>query len=836
MFRTFFIQLLFALPLVAAPLDYGRDIRPILSENCFYCHGQDGNKRKADLQLNTLEGQRAEGVIVPGKPELSGLIERILSDDPDELMPPPESHRVLSKTQKEMLKRWISEGANFTSHWAFVAPQRPVLPEVKDQNVQHPLDRFIVAKLEKEGLQPSPQADKATLLRRVTLDLTGLPPTPEEVDAFESDSSPEAYEKVVDRLLMSPRYGERMALPWLDAARYADSNGFQQDGDTFQWIWRDWVVQALNADMPFDQFSIEQLAGDLLPAATLQQKIATAFNRNHMLNGEGGAIAEEQRHVILYDRVDVTSTNWLGLTMACAQCHDHKYDPMTQKDYYSLMAAFNNIPETGGVPGSSSRIRVAPPLVELKTPEYEAALKALQEELNKVIESGPADWKALRDALQTAWEDEMLASQVPEDGNWKRLAEQVREAKPDKPNTYAAGRLREEFNRNRLPKLKSHDGVKRIVAQQGKVDLYQKDDLPRVMVMQETQPRETHILSRGEYLSPLEKVSINTPAFLPPLPKDAPNNRLGLAKWLFGPENPLTARVQVNRMWQMFFGTGLVKTVEDLGVQSEVPVHQDLLDWLAVEFREKGWSMKHMHRLIVTSAAYQQSSRVTPELHLRDPENRLMARSSRFRIPAMMLRDMALATSGLLEEKLGGKPVYPYQPEGIWDTLAITKERDFSYPKSSGSDLYRRSLYTFWRRTVGPANMFDASSRQACKVTIGLTNTPLHALTTLNDPTWVEAARVMAEKLMEEQPDPKVRLTEAFRLVLARKPTEADLDRLQSLLDKQLYHFRSQPEAAVAFISTGEAPRNSKLNATEHAAWSALCLGLYNLDEVLTRN
>ncbi len=832
-----FLLVVPSLPAVAAGgLDFNRDIRPILSENCFYCHGQDPAHRKADLRLDQRDGALAGMAFIPGDPGQSEMIKRLTSTDPDEKMPPPESHRTVTEAQKALLQQWIQEGAPYADHWAFIPPQRPLLPPVQDRAwPRNQIDHFVLHQLEAHELSPSPEADKITLLRRVSYDLTGLPPSPAEVEAFLADSSPVAYEKVVDRLLASPHYGERMAIPWLDAARYADSNGFQQDGDTFQWVWRDWVVKALNADMPFDQFSIEQLAGDLLPNPTLEQKIATAFNRNHLLNGEGGAIAEEQRNVILFDRVDVTSTTFLGLTMACAQCHDHKYDPITQKDYYSLMAAFNNIPETGVPKFYSPRIRVGPPVVELRTESYDKGVAALKAAEGKTIQAAGPDWEARRAALQVKWEDELLAANKAEESNWTRLIKDVREAPKDKPNNYAAGRVRTEFDQKRLPSLPGHDDIKEILKAQQALRTYESEELPRVMVMEESNPRDTHLLSRGDYEQPLEKVSFATPAFLPPLPAGAPPNRLGLARWLFAPEHPLTARVQVNRLWQLFFGTGLVKTSEDLGVQGEYPLHANLLDWLAVEFRDLGWHQKPLHRLLVTSATYRQSSRSTPALRQNDPENRLLSRGPRFRLPSMFLRDTALAASGLLQPQIGGKPVYPYQPEGIWDSLAITKERDFTYPLSSGPDLYRRSLYTFHRRTVGPANLFDASARQACKVRPDLTNTPLHALTTLNDPTWVEASRIMAAGILRMPGDTAARLDAAFRRIAIRPPGPEDLQRMETMLQRQHGYFQEHPDRASAFLKAGDSPQDPTLPPVEHAAWTALCLGLFNLDESLTR-
>jgi len=820
-------------------IDFNRDIRPILSENCFYCHGQDGQKREADLRLDDRQAAIDSGAIVPGDPGASTILERIHSTDPDVVMPPPNSNRRLSEDQKKLLDRWIKDGAEYKQHWAFTAPVRPTPPEVKQADwARNDVDRFVLAKIEAAGLAPSPEADRATLIRRLHADLVGLPPTPEEVDAFVADSDPQAYEKLVDRLLASPHYGERQALPWLDAARYADSNGFQQDGDTWQWIWRDWVVKALNADMPFDQFSIEQLAGDLLPNATIEQKIASGFNRNHLLNGEGGAIAEEQRFNNLFDRVDTTSTTWLGLTMACAQCHDHKYDPMTRTDYYGLLDAFNRLPETGVPTQFSARIRVAPPLVELPSEENTRRLAELEAAM-KAVESAA---KPVIDAAYAAWKAGLFADGEPADGEdlSRNLTPLLR--KPEKERTEAEqksieNQLRSHFEAKikpdvikDLPQVVAYEAAKKAYEQ------YKGDQIPRVMVMSDERPRETKILDRGDYLSPIgEKLTFLPPAFLPPLPEGLPRNRLGLAQWLFLPEHPLTARVQVNRMWQQFFGTGIVKTTEDMGVQSEYPQHMALLDWLAVEFREKGWSQKQMHRLLVTSATYRQASKVTADHLAKDPENRLHARAARFRMPSLVLRDEALAAAGLIDLRMGGQPVYPYQPDQIWEALAITHERDFTYPASHGADLYRRSLYTFWRRTVSPANMFDTANRQTCTVRASRTSTPLHALTTLNDPTWVEAARVLAEKSMKASGDPAGRLTHAFRRVLCRRPTDYDLEALTRMHARQLAIYQADAEAAKQLLSVGESPRDESLDAAEQAALASVCLAIFNLDEALTR-
>ena len=819
-------------------LDFNRDIRPILAENCFYCHGQDGNKRQADLRLDLRDAAIQAGAIVENDSAASALMQRIMTDNPDELMPPPKSNRRLTTAQKALLDRWIAEGAHYQKHWAFEAPVRPPEPDVRNPDwVRNPIDRFVLEQLEAEGLHVSPEADRATLIRRLSIDLVGLPPKPEEVDAFVSDTHPNAYEALVDRLMASPHYGERMALSWLDAARYADSNGFQQDGDTWQWIWRDWVVKALNEDLPFDAFTIWQLAGDLLPEATNEQKIASAFNRNHLLNGEGGAIAEEQRWVGLFDRMETTSTTWLGLTMNCAQCHDHKYDPMTQRDYYSMLDAFNRVPESGTPQYFSSRIRVGAPFLELLTEENKTRIA----EFDAQIASKDAEITKLMDAAFNGWRTGIFADGMPATGNGlpdsiAALLRKPEGERSDDERKAIESELRKHYDEKVKPALqdkfveiKQREDLARQLA------AYRADQIPRVMIMSDDKPRETHILSRGEYLNPTEKVAFATPAFLPSPPANAPKSRLGFAQWLMAPENPLTARVQVNRFWQHYFGNGLIKTSEDFGVQSEYPIHGALLNWLAVEFRESRWSMKHMHRLIVTSATYRQSSKVTPELLERDSENRLFARSSRFRMPSMLLRDFALTASGLLNEKIGGVPVYPYQPGDIWEALAITKERDFTYPASFGPDLYRRSIYTFWRRTVSPANMFDTANRQTCRVRQSPTSTPLHALTTMNDPTWVEAARVLAEQAMKSVPELERQVKFAARRILSREIADNELQRLLVAVEKQRAIFTTDTEAAKQLLSAGEAGRDESLNPVDHAAMTIVCLTILNLDEAMTR-
>jgi hypothetical protein len=757
---------------------YSVDVRPILADNCLQCHGADPAKRKGDLRLDVRGSALAKGAIVPGRAADSAMVARIHSREPSDVMPPPDAHRELTDMQRATLVRWIDAGAAYEPHWSFIAPKATQVPAGA-----HPIDAILSARLGERGLALAPEASRETLIRRVTLDLTGLPPTLAEIDAFLADAAPGAYERVVDRLLASPHYGEKMALPWLDAARYADSNGFQQDGDTFQWMWRDWLVRELNRDTPYDRLSTEMIAGDLLPDATDETRLATAFNRNHLLNGEGGAIPEENRFVSLFDRVDATATTWLGLTMSCAQCHDHKYDPITQRDYYALLDAFNRVPESGIVDGSPSRIRVAPPVLEYAGD----ALRARRAELMAKFEAAKADVAA---AAATSDADK---------------------------------HAREEA-RNQA---------------QGELDRFNRDDWPRVMVMSDASPRETHVLARGAYTTPADAIAFATPAFLPPLAPGAPRNRLGLAQWMFVAENPLVARVAVNRAWQTFFGDGLVRTPEDFGVQSALPVYQDLLDTLAVGFRESGWRTKALHRLIVTSAAYRQSSTASAELLALDPENKLLARGPRFRLPAMLLRDVALATSGLMNDAIGGAPVYPYQPDRVWESLAITKERNFDYPASHGADLYRRSIYTFWRRTIAPSNMFDVSQRQSCRVRVPITASPLHALATLNDPTWVEASRVLAEHVMRDAPTHDARdaqVAQAFRIVVGRVPDARERELLARMFGRQRAQFAANPEEARAMLSVGESTRGAASgDEIDRAALAATCLGILNLDEALTR-
>lgn len=837
--RHLVILLLLTPALRAAELSFNRDVRPILSDKCYYCHGSDSNHRKADRRLDTREGALADldGVkaIVPGNPEASDAIQRIFSTDEDEVMPTPKSHKTLTAAEKEILRRWVAEGAKYEAHWAFVAPVRPAVPAKVNA-----IDHMVEVTLKTNGLGFAPQAEKGVLLRRVTLDLTGLPPTVAELEAFEKDTSADGYERAVKRLLASPRYGERMALDWLDAARYADTNGYQGDAYRMNWPWRDWVVQAFNDNMPFDQFTIEQLAGDLLPNPTQSQLVATAFNRNHMLNAEGGTIPEENRTKNVFDRVETTAGVWLGLTMGCSQCHDHKFDPIKQSDYYSMYALFNQLSEPGGVDKRFGKkdysdeydklYAVESPYLALPTVETDAAMNAAIDVRKKAANAFTARKAEFHPGF-VKWVNEMRAD--------PKLIEQRIDTELDRRAVSSAD-LENLFTSNTQRLLDIYfklDGntewaaMKKAIDEARVAEDFAQEKIPLVMIMRDDKPRETHILLRGSYETPGEKVSSNVPAFLPSLPAGAKADRLALARWLVSPEQPLMSRVVVNRLWQMFFGRGLVKSPDDFGLQGALPSHPELLDWLAVEFRESGWDVKHLVQLIVTSRAYRQSAKVTPALLAKDPDNALLARGPRFRLDSRLLRDQALALSGLLVEKRGGFPVMPYQPAGIWEDISFGKNRYF---QGKGEDLHRRSLYTFWRRSVAPANFFDVTARQVCAVKPLRTNTPLQALTTLNDTTYVEAARVWAEQL-SALPDDEAKLRHLLHAATARVPEPRELATMQASLDKARAHFKQHTADAAKLIAAGEAPRNTKRDATEHAAWTSVCLLVLNLDETLAK-
>jgi mono/diheme cytochrome c family protein len=810
----------------ARPVHFGREILPILSEHCFQCHGPDAKQRKADLRLddeaNANDPRGGGPALVPGKSDQSEVYRRITADDPDERMPPADFRRPLSAEQIALIQRWIDEGASWTGHWAFEPLTRPALEPVSayQDRVANAIDEFIFARLAREGLGPSEEARLETLVRRLSLDLRGLPPTPDEVDSFVNDPSPDAYPKLVDRLLASPAFGERMAWDWLDAARYADSNGYQGDGERTMYPWRDWVVRAFNHNVPYDQFTILQLAGDLLPDASDEQKLPTGFCRNHMINGEGGRIPEENRVDYVLDMAETVGTVWLGLTFNCCRCHDHKFDPLTQRDYYSLFAFFNSTPIDGG--GGNPQ---TPPVIEVWSEEQ----KSHDTQLAQAVESAANDLDAFE--LTFFPRGEGLTADASEKA--AGLSDEIKDI------LKLPARQRNRGQLEQLGKKWENESLEYVShAQKLKAAIDARDALnrsiPRVMVMADlAQPRPTFMLEKGLYDKPRDQVSVAVPTKLPPLPTGAPVNRLGLAQWLMSPDNPLTARVTVNRIWQQFFGIGLVKTPEDFGVQGERPVHPELLDWLAAEFIDSRWDVKQLCRLIVTSTTYRQSSAVSTEILQRDPENRLLARGPRFRMPSWMVRDQALAAAGLLIGRVGGAPVNPYQPGDLWADITFDRKH---FQQDHGEALYRRSLYTFWRRIVAPSLFFDSGSRQICTVKHLRTNSPLHALTTLNDVTYIEAARALAQRVLAATPaETSERVSAIFRLVLARRPNAEELMVLMASVERLKREFAADRQAAEKFLAVGESKRDVSLGVVEHAAYTALSSEVLNLDEALNK-
>lgn len=765
--------------------DFATQIRPILSKYCFACHGPDEAKRKGGLRLDTRNGamarnQDGQAAVVPGDIPHSMLLNRLTTIDMDERMP-PKAQPGPNTAEQALLRQWIAAGAPYAEHWAFVAPQRPAKPAVKDEAwARNDLDRHVLASLEAQGMKPQPEATRETLIRRVSLDLTGVPPTLAEIDAFVDDKAADAYERVVDRLLASPRYGERLATPWLDAARYADSHGFQQDDERSMWRWRDWVIEAYNADMPFDRFTLLQTAGDLLPDASPETILATGFHRNHRISAEGGIDAEEFRMEGVFDRAETTATVWLGLTMNCARCHDHKYDPIRQQDFYRFAAYFDSIDESGirGAERSAAPVlRLPSPADAERTTVLAAAVTAAEKEL-----------ATLKSATPPANKDALAAAQ-------SALA--------------AARKARDDF----------------------------AESVPEVMVLKElAKRRETYVLERGAYGHRGARVEAGTPGFLPPLPADAPGNRLALARWLTDPANPLTARVQVNRFWEMLFGSGLVATLENFGSQAEPPSNAALLDWLAIEFREQGWSTKRLLRTIVTSATYRQSAAAPAELLARDPANRLLARGPRFRLTPEMIRDQALAASGLLVERIGGPAIRPYQPASSWDGGPGSGNLN-NYTPATDDNLWRRAVYVIWKRTQPPPGMvaFDAPSREFCSVQRLRTNTPLQALTTFNDVTTTVAARMLAVRIMGEAATPEERLTLAMRHVVSRRPDATELGILTAGLKRRLDRYAADPTAAAAVLAEGTPPPPHTFPPAELAAYAQTCALILNLDETLTR-
>ena len=1008
-------------------IDFSRDILPLLSENCFQCHGPDEATREAGLRLDQRAGSLSEAdsgtpAIVPESAEKSELVNRIISDDPDLLMPPPDSGKKLSGDDIQKLRQWINEGAQWSVHWSFEKPGAVEIP-APTENWQHnnPIDLFIQQRLQNSGLSPSEPASKETLIRRATLDLTGLPPTIAEVDDFLADKSPNAFERVIDRIMETPAYAEHMTRIWLDAARYADTHGLHLDNERSIWPYRDWVIKAFQKNMSFDQFTIQQIAGDLLPEPTLQQRIATGFNRCNVTTSEGGSIDDEYYVRYAVDRVETTSTVWLGLTAGCAACHDHKFDPLTQKEFYQLFSYFFSLTERA-MDGNNL---LPPPVVKVPSDEqtnlkkqYEGEIKDLTGKVEKQLASieysdplpeaalgelklgdaiwfddelppgakpqgdGPYQWKFVTapdhpvhsgknssirtgtgltqhffdsaspklrvgnpgrlfayvyldpdnppETIQLQFNDgswnhraywgadkahgagqkgpaNFHAGELPETGKWIRLevdatsvglkpeseingwaftqfggtvhwdAAGVVSLAPLPTEELASLNLWQQYRKKvtsppipaEVQKIIDLEPAKQNKEQQQKVEDYylqnvhpehaklfkqMREDIeknrkaladveksiPATLVMEDRkEPRQAHVLERGQYTEKRDAVSSAVPQWIAPLPENAPNNRLGLASWLVSPENPLTARVTVNRFWLQHFGTGLVKTAEDFGIQGEQPSHPELLDWLAMTFVESGWNVKQFHKLIMLSATYQQSSAVTPTQLERDPENRLLSRGPRFRLDAEVIRDNALAASGLLVRKVGGKSVRPYQPSGLWKAVGFGGSNTSVFAQDKGEKLYRRSMYTFWKRTSPPPSMstFDAPDRETCQVRRARTNTPLQSLVLMNDVQFVEAARKLAERVMREGGDqPTPRLEFAFRTITARFPEEYEQNSLIQLHKGYLDEFQKTPENAEKLLSAGESSRDTNLPPADLAAWTMVCHLLLNLSETVTQN
>ena len=994
-------------------LEYNRDVRPILAENCFACHGPDSAARKAELRLDRRDDAIKAGAVTPGDPEASELVVRTGSQDPKEIMPPAATTKKLSQEQKDVLRRWIAEGAKYQPHWSLIAPKRPDLPTVHDTAwARNPIDRFVLAKLEEKGLRPAPEADRRTLARRLALDLTGLPPDPAVVEAFVSSPAPNAYETLVTRFLESPRWGEHRARYWLDAARYADTNGYHFDNFREAWAYRDWVISAFNRNLRFDRFTIEQLAGDLLPGTTLDQQVASGFNRCNATTNEGGVIPEEYQVLYTRDRTETVSQVWMGLTAGCAVCHDHKFDPITQREFYELSAFFNNTTQ----PVMDGNIKDTPPIVFVPSATDQARWQAVSTELadtHKRIEarkqSAQADfakWLATTDpkavdamiptdglrlaainpparvtpqpgqAFESAdsgdfdkdhafsfgawikvpktglfgsviarmddrggyrgwdlWlEDGRVAAHLVHD--WPQDALKVATRGKVSPGTWAhvfvtydgsarGSGVKIYVNGEPQPTEIAADSLKQTIRIQVPLKVGQRhsssrlDDVaihtvrvydraltpreagylagagraavllrtpaekrPRdeqdgvfawwrnvidpssrelrdklaALVAEEAairkrgtfahvmhergEPAMAHLLHRGEYDKRKEPVKPDTPDALPPMPADLPRNRLGLAQWLIRPEHPLTARVAVNRFWQEVFGTGLVRTAGDFGVSGELPSHPELLDWLAVEFRASGWNVKELFRLLVESSTYRQSAVTTPEKREVDPHNRLLSRGPRFRMDGETIRDAALSASGLLVGTLGGPSVKPYQPEGVWEAVAMPESNTHFYTPEHGDHLYRRSLYTFWKRSAPPASfeVFNAPSREVCTIRRERTNTPLQALATLNDPQFVEAARALAQRALEHGgPTDVDRVDFLARRLLARPFRPEETAVVQTSLARLSAFYHSQPDQAAQLLTVGESKADAASEPATLAAWTMLVNELMNLDEFLNK-
>lgn len=729
-------------------LSFRQDVLPILAENCYACHGFDEKSREADLRLDTAEGAYDSGAVLPGDPAASELIRRITSDDPDSVMPPPDSGKTITAAQKAILRNWIAMGASYEKHWSFTPPEKTSPPEMG--GVEHPIDRFVEARLRASNLTASPSADPETLIRRASLDLTGLPPTPEEIDRFvvRSQQDPEkAWRELIDRLLGSPHYGERWGRWWLDQARYADSNGYSIDSPRSIWKYRDWVVEAFNDDMPFDQFTIEQLAGDLLPDATVSQRVATGFHRNTQINQEGGIDREQYRIDSIFDRVATTGTVWMGLTIGCAQCHDHKFDPVKQEEFYKLFAFFNDQDE---------------PSIKVYDPQLN--IDAINNQRQAAVSELKALFEKHAEAL-AQWESGL------DDAARKELSRDVQKA-------LDVDAEKRKFDQ-KLTLIDAWGGGDRTAFEQLSEQYRDAESIlnsaPTTMVLSErSEPRKTTVLIKGDFTRPAQEVSPGTPAVLHPFECDAPRpNRLDLARWIVSPENPLTPRVIVNRIWQQYFGRGLVTTENDFGMLGAQPSHPQLLDWLAVEFIERGWSLKAMHRLVLTSKTYRQSSRVRDDLQQVDAGNRLLGRQLRLRLDAEIVRDVALVASGKLAPKLGGPPVYPPIPEGVMSQGQVRR----SWKASEGEDRFRRGLYTFIYRATPPPSLsvFDAPEGFSSCTRRNRSNTPLQSLALMNDAAFFELAQSL-QKIIDEQG-----LEQAFRRCTSRRPDDSELKLLEQL-------------------------------------------------------
>lgn len=818
---------------VPEKIQFNRDVRPIFSDKCFACHGPDSNARQTELRLDNEAGALADlggfQAVVPGDLEASELFHRVTTDDDDLRMPPVDESPALTPREIEILKRWIAQGAAWQQHWSLSPPRRPAVPEVKDESwTRNEIDRFILARLEREGLAPNAEADRRTLIRRLSFDLLGLPPSYAEVEAFIADESPEAYEELVERLLDSQHYGERMAMYWLDLVRFADTNGIHGDNHREHAPYRDYVIKALNDNKPFDTFTIEQLAGDLLENPTTEQLVASGYNRLSLTTREGGAQPKEYRKKYAADRVRNVSSVWLGATMGCCECHDHKFDPFSMNDFYSLAAFFADIKEEA--------VREQKPELAVPKAEQAIALERIekdiadaQEELastNLRLKEDQANWEAAQRLLLAAEKKSELPPELAAVLN--KPADQRSEAEAEQLAAYyreiapTLGPVRE-----RLKELESEK--QRLEA-----------SFAKVLISVSVEPMETRVLHRGDWMD--ESGPIVTPQVPGPLGElnfeDRRATRLDLAQWLVDADNPVVARVMVNRLWKLFFGQGLVRTLDDFGSQGAWPSHPELLDWLAVEFIESQWDIKHMVRLIVTSSAYRQASEVRPELQTRDPENELFARQGRYRMDAEMIRDNALATSGLLSLKMGGASAKPYQPAGYWAHLNFPKR---VYKEDSGENLYRRGVYTYWCRTFLHPSLvaFDAPSREECTVERPRSNTPLQALVLLNDPIYVEAARVFAARIVEEggaTTDERLRF--AFRTMLNRDPSTEELQLLGRLYEQHLDDYQQDEAAAAELLSVGESPLEvpEGSSVAELAAWTSVARAILNLSETITRS